>query len=131
MPSVQVKVKLKMNLPKIGAAVMSALFEEANELMAASKRQVPVDTGTLRASGMVEEPIKRGKIYKVRLGYGYGEEKNPKSGQIAAGYAIYVHENLKARHKVGKAKFLEDPMKAWEPKFARNVGIRLKRKLGW
>lgn len=131
MPNAQVKVKLKMNLPKIDVPVMSALFEEANELMAASKRQVPVDTGTLRGSGMVEDPVKQSKSYRVRLGYGYGEEKNPKSGQIAAGYAIYVHENLKAKHKVGKAKFLEDPMKAWEPKFAKNVGMRLKRKLGW
>lgn len=127
----QVRVKLNFKAPNVGSHIMSALFEEANELMAFSKRQVPVDTGTLRASGMVEEPVKQGKSYKVRLGYGYGEEKNPKSGQIAAGYAIYVHENLKARHKVGKAKFLEDPMKTWEPKFARNVGLRLKRKLGW
>lgn len=28
---------------------------------------------------------------------------------FSAQYAIYVHENLKARHKVGKAKFLEEP----------------------
>lgn len=30
---------------------------------------------------------------------------------FTANYAVYVHENLTARHRVGQAKFLEEPLR--------------------
>lgn len=61
-----------------------------------SQKVVPVDTGKLRASAYTRaEGL--GLQTVVRVGY-------------TAEYAIYVHENLNARHKPGKiAKFLEKP----------------------
>ena len=56
---------------------------------------VPVEFGVLRLSaftrseGTLKDPV-------VRVGY-------------TAGYALFVHENLNARHTVGQAKFLEQP----------------------
>jgi len=36
-------------------------------------------------------------------------------------YAIYVHENLEARHRVGQAKFLEQPARELAPHFGTVV----------
>ena len=104
----------------------NVLFREATKIMNASKPLVPVDTGFLRQSGHVQPPQIVGNRVTVTLGY-------------AAEYAIYVHENLNARHKVGIAKFLEVPFRAWKQgglqaiadgfRAARAIGIGA-RKLG-
>ena len=78
----------------------SALYREGERIMATSKTEVPVETGALRASGQVTPPTITAQGVEVVLGY----------GNSSVGYAVYVHENLMARHPVGKAKFLEDPM---------------------
>lgn len=78
----------------------AALYQEAEDIMTRSKRDfVPVDTGTLRATGHVEEPVIRGSEVLVTLGF----------GGPAAPYAIVVHENPLASHKVGQYKYLERP----------------------
>ena len=64
---------------------------------AESKERTPVDEGNLKAShyyakgGSFIAPI-------VQIGAGVG---------YTANYAVYVHEDLNARHTVGQAKFLE------------------------
>lgn len=86
------------------------LYREAQGIMASSQGLVPVDTGALRSSGYVKEPEREGDQVVVTLGYGGPAAKiNPKSGESTDGYAIHVHENLDAVHKVGTAKFLELP----------------------
>jgi hypothetical protein len=77
------------------------LFAEATSIMNVSKTLVPVDTGFLRQSGHVQLPVIEGDRISVTLGY-------------AAEYAIFVHENLAAHHKVGTAKFLEIPLISWK-----------------
>lgn len=42
-------------------------------------------------------------------------------------YALFVHENLDANHPVGKAKFLEDPLRRLRPELSRIVGEVYKR----
>lgn len=42
-------------------------------------------------------------------------------------YAVYVHENLDARHAVGQAKYLEQPARLLAPELARQA-ISLLRK---
>lgn len=60
---------------------------------------VPVDTGNLKNSAFTRKAGGRG--WKVIVVVGY-----------TAAYAIFVHENLEARHKEGKeAKFLEKPLR--------------------
>lgn len=87
-------------------AAVAALREEAETIMTTSKRLVPVDTGVLRESGFVDA-VDEG----VRLAY----------GGAASGYAIYVHENLEARHPVGQAKYLEQPVLEALPGLAGRV----------
>lgn len=80
-------------------ALAAALFKEAHGIIAQAQQLVPVDTGTLRSSGYVENPvIGEGSIH-VEMGF----------GGAAQGYAIYVHENLEAFHARGMAKFLQLP----------------------
>lgn len=77
-------------------ALDAALYAEATEIFAESQKIVPVDTGVLRASGVVEGP----KNGEVLIGY----------GGAAKSYALVQHENLEYRHAEGKsAKYLEKP----------------------
>lgn len=81
-------------------AAKAALYQEAETVMTASKELVPVDTGALRGSGHVQQPVERGSRIEVSLGY----------GGPAAPYALVVHEDMKARHPTGEAKYLERPL---------------------
>lgn len=93
-------------------AAARALTEEGERIMAEAKGQTPVDTGALRASGHVRPPeMSSGGQVSVELVF----------GGAAAPYALYVHEDLSARHVVGTAKFLERPMLA----ASRGVADRL------
>lgn len=108
-----------------------SLQESAENIMTISKRDfVPVETGTLRSSGIVQLPeISRDSV-SVKLGY----------GGPAAPYAIYVHENPRAGKtggvspsgviykrysKVGQWKYLETPVK----RNSSNIVRKLKRDL--
>src|SRR4051812_20192333 len=74
-------------------AVQKAILAEAFALQAESMKEVPVRYGRLRASAYTR-PTETGAI----VGY-------------TAAYAVYVHEMVDNKHTVGKAKFLEDPMR--------------------
>lgn len=43
-----------------------------------------------------------------------------------AAYAIYVHENLEARHRVGQAKYLEQPAREMARSLGEQVGKLVK-----
>lgn len=78
------------------AAVERGLVKAGLFLQRASQKIVPVDTGALKNSAFTR---KEGEGLKTKVRVGYTKE-----------YAIYVHENLEARHRPGKtAKYLERP----------------------
>jgi hypothetical protein len=87
-------------------ALDAALYKEGEREMTLSKHLVPVDTGSLRSTGHVDEPVRDGDTVYVGLGYG-GVAGNG----TEVGYAAAVHERLDLHHKVGQAKYLEQPMK--------------------
>ena len=91
--------------------VEKALKTEAEVELAESKRRVPVDTGTLRASGQVVGPEKEGNKFYVDISYG---------GQ-AEDYAVIVHEDLDAFHKVGQALYLKSVLDESAPFMAQRV----------
>lgn len=80
-----------------GDALEAALVEEANETMADSKQQTPVDTGRLRATGTVFPVERSGGNVSIEMGYG-------------TDYAVPVHEKMGVHHPTGNAKFLERPL---------------------
>jgi hypothetical protein len=90
-----------------------AVVDYAFAIMGESMEECPHDTGDLRRSNFVDEVEDVGMIISLVMGY-------------ALYYAVYVHENLFARHpNGGKAKFLEDPMMRYAPGFPQFVADRL------
>lgn len=78
------------------AAVQQALIQAGLWLQRASQAIVPIDTGDLRRSAFTRHS---GTGFQVIVRVGYTQS-----------YAIYVHEDLNARHAPGKqAKYLEEP----------------------
>ena len=96
---------------EIVQAAKVGLYKAAVEIMYESQKQVPVDTATLKGSARIQEPEQVGDRISVTLGYGYGVQVNPKTGHIAAQYAVPVHERLDQYHAPPtKAHFLLDPV---------------------
>src|SRR5260370_1010768 len=86
-------------------ALAVGLREIGEGVMLQAKELCPVLTGNLRASGVVQEPVRTPDAIELTLSF----------GDTAVDYAIYVHENLEARHPNGQAKFLEQPLVEMEP----------------
>lgn len=110
-------------------AASGALLEVAEtRIMGPSKRLVPVDTGALRSSGHVQPPVEAGPVVTVTLGYGGPAGATVKGAYV--GYAIYVHENLTARHPVGQAKYLEQPLLEALPDLPAAIAAALAARFG-
>lgn len=75
---------------------MGGLLAAGQMILGEAKKpvNVPIQYGNLRNSGYVQ---KGQDGHFVEIGFG-------------ASYAIFVHENLEAFHKKGRAKFLEIPL---------------------
>ena len=93
----------------------AALYREAQIEMTESKKRVPVDTGALRSSGVVQKPVFDGKNVSVTLGY----------GGPSVDYAFKVHEDLQAFHKVGQAKYLESVIVESAPHLLQRIADRI------
>jgi len=104
------------NLAKGGLReVASALYIEANVEAKEVKKRTPVDKGELRASVHVTSPtISKQDVHVLIV-----------AGGPAAPYAVYVHEDLEAFHKVGQAKYLESVIMESRPFMAKRVAKRL------
>lgn len=118
----ELKKAFKRARRRAEASLMLAMFLEAEGVMRASKREVPVDEGILRSSGFVKRPtIRRGRI-QVVLGY----------GGAAKAYALYLHEGTGPA--VGRPKFFPpvDVMKDWARRVLGNesLGFVIARSIG-
>jgi hypothetical protein len=99
-------------------ALKQALNEEGQIAFRNSQRIVPVDTGTLRRSGVLLPAKENGTSVEVVMGY----------GGAASAYALRQHENLNYRHREGKqAKYLEEPVMQRKVKLAENIKRRMQR----
>lgn len=111
--------KVTRNLLRLAAQIPNevarALYAEAQIEKAESMRRTPVDTGALRASHEVSDPVVSGRDISVTISV----------GGVAAPYAVYVHENLEAFHPVGQAKFLESTILESKPFLARRIATRI------
>jgi hypothetical protein len=99
-------------------SLKQAMAEETQIMFRDSQRLVPVDTGTLRRSGILETPVERNNNIEVIIGY----------GGAASAYALKQHEDLSYRHKEGQtAKYLENPVRERVPSFQNNIRSRIER----
>lgn len=110
-------------ITKVGNGSRKALVEACNEISNESLMQVPVDTFTLSQSQFWEITGDYKTGWTAVIGYGgNGDPVNPKTGRKASSYMMAVHEDLSAVHIIGKAKFLEDPVREYaRERFPRTV----------
>lgn len=114
----------KLNKVALGVQSRSQqiLLTVAEQIMEASKAQVPQDTKALLSSAYVAATTYRRSLLQVTFGYGGPKDTvNPRTGELASTYAIYVHERLDAYHPVGKAKFLEDPVNEYAQRLPQRL----------
>jgi len=111
------------------AAGGRALERVAEEILTASKRVVPVDTGNLRASGHVQPHVIEGRSATVVLGYGgpAGVGNQGETNQKSVGYALPVHERFDLVHSNGMPKYLEAPVLAFAPRIEKMLADHLRR----
>lgn len=97
-----------------------ALYQEGEAIMTDSKENfVPVDLGTLKSSGHVDQPRRSGKDVTVLLAY----------GGAAAPYALIQHENPDFIHTVGSWKYLEKPLNVALSGMAQRVAAKLEMEM--
>lgn len=131
--------KLKLD-SKSGAK--RALREVATNIMAQSRSECPIDTGTLVSTSYIENPIDEGNRVSIKMGYASlaTNKMNPEPDwtgkmRMASEYALTVHETPGtppgggAYHPYGKWKFLEDPVTAHRLAFIQTLGRELRTSL--
>ena len=117
----------------------AGMYEAGTIIMANSQILVPVDTGTLKRSGEVTMPelSDDGDSLSSIVGYAYGNEINPESGEPVTGYAKWVEvreftrTGKKVRHKPPtQAHFLRDAARAVEPEYEGIIEANIKMRMG-
>jgi len=118
---------LQRDMMRVPQLTLKGLIKGGFIIQRQAQKLTPIDTGNLRASAFtiwamktdVEAPNfrgEKGREMDMQHEKVIRQEKskmstNPLKPEVEVGYtaayAIFVHENLDARHKVGQAKFLE------------------------
>lgn len=107
---------------KFPMEIARALGIEVNVEAREVKRRTPVDDGTLRGSIHVVGPQFEGS----RVSYDGAKIRYLiVAGGPAAPYAVYVHEDPDAFHKVGQWKYLESVIFESRPHMAARVARRI------
>ncbi len=125
------KRTLKTIKQRMPASVGAALFVEGEKTMGQAKRITPVDEGVLRSSGHVQLPEFEGTHVEVEIGFGgpAGTGTQGPTNERAVGYALTVHENLQAFHRVGQAKYLEQPFNERRDGLGQRLARTIRRRL--
>jgi len=127
----EMRAKIKAIQKEFPDKIERALYKEAQFVMTAAKKVTPVAEemgGTLRNSGFVSKPARRGTAFSVVLGF----------GGAAAAYATAVHEHPSGSSPPsweGKTitfnppgtgpKYLERPLMEAIPGMAERVAARV------
>lgn len=116
------------HLARVGVGAGAGLYQAGRRILKRSDQLIPIDTGTARSSGRVMLPEVHGDEIRVVVGYGYGNRRNPKTGESAIGYVIPLHERVEVRHGNGRqAKFLEKAALEEIPTLAADVAVSIMR----
>ena len=99
-------------LDKLKNEVDKVIEQSAHKILEESNSKVPIDTGKLKESGYVKMNRNSNDI-NAEIGY-------------TAEYALFVHENLNARHFNGSALFLMAAYRINESKIIQDVSNAIK-----
>lgn len=111
----EMRARLARLRSRIPDELSAALYQETEVETTEVKRRTPVDKGPLRASVHAEGPFREGRrIWTLIV-----------AGGPAAPYAIFVHEDPDAIHKVGQWKFIESVIRESTPYLAARIAARI------
>jgi len=116
-----VSQELGLFVDKVNRSAERALRKAGRVIIETTTPLVPIDTGALRKTGrfvVEKEPAVGGTFLNVSYGDAEGE------GEVH--YAVFVHEDLTARHKIGQAKYLENGVRLSLPKVLEILKVNLK-----
>lgn len=111
----EVRARLRAIAKKSPSVVGRALFDEAEIEATEAKKRTPVDTGALRASIHVTPPTTTGRLVRVEI----------VAGGPAVPYALIVHEDEEAFHKVGGPFYISSVLKESERHMLQRIARRL------
>lgn len=108
-------------IEKVQRGTKKATKAACEEILKDSLNEVPRHTSTLAKSAFYEV-LGSYKNFTAILGYGgNGDPINSDTGRPASEYMVVVHEDLSAMHPIGKAKYLEDPVRRYEQRFPSRI----------
>lgn len=124
----QFNTQMEIAIERVLRGTKKATTAACQDILAESLRQVPRRTGALARSAFyrVEGSY---RDFTGIVGYGNGA-MNDARGVPVDTYMIAVHEDLSAVHPVGKAKFLEDPVREYELNYSPRATMIIRRELG-
>lgn len=117
----RIKAGIKQFVGAFPDYVGKALYQETSVELTEVKKRTPVEFGELRASEHVIGPIRQWRTIYTNI----------VAGGPSAPYAIYVHEDLDAFHKVGQAKYIESVLLESRPFMAARVAKRIELNKIW
>lgn len=111
-----------MSFESVGARIvegaLAGLYEAGTIIMAQSQTLVPVDTGTLKRTGQVEQPVLEGDVATVTVGYG-------------TNYGFWVEVRDDLRHAPPtQAHYLGEPAAKLRDEFPGIIEHNIKAHLG-
>jgi len=125
----EVQNGMTVNKDKMIAAINSAMYDVANDVLNKAMNIVPMDTGNLKASSNITVKPSKAEVHsKIAVSFGGATTGAP----AGANYAIYVHENLGANHSPpkfqgGQAKYLEQPFleetSSWPDSLVKRIRV--------
>lgn len=114
--ALQVNAAIALLASVVPRRAARALTEEAEMIMAEAKNIVPVDTGALRASGVVKPAVVTPGNISIALEF----------GGSSITYAAIVHEDPDAQHAEGRTfKYLERPLIAASSGMGRRIAPKI------
>ena len=97
-------------------AMRQGAYDFLARVMAKSVELVPVDTGTLKDSAYISVSKSGRNAARIQIEAGYSTD-----------YAEVVHERVEIPHKIGQAKFLEQPWNEEAPDAHRKIATWVSR----
>lgn len=122
---------LQAAVARVERGTKKATIAACEEIKQDTLEEVPRDTNALADSFFYEVEGSYSN-FTATIGYGgNGDPVNPTTGKHASEYMVEVHEDLEMPHpRGGKAKFLEDPIRAYQAKFLPGAAMIIKAELG-
>lgn len=122
--------KIQDKINEMNEELKRKLTLAGGEIIAESTKITPLETGELRARTFINEPELDNGNWIVNIGYEKGGMSYPATSEGTGNeYAVYVHERMDLKHKIGQAKFLETAFKNFESEMLEYIAPDMEQEI--